>query len=127
MGRIRHANLACTWRPITGAGGSGIRKDLISSDEDSRARIQGSSSYMCRSPSSRRGTSGRGPRRRGTNNNAPPSAALLQPMEEREKSRGLMQPRGAMTVLSFVWQPRSQRRSCLKESLLGREQEEARL
>src|SRR5258708_33472220 len=40
-----------------------------------------------------RGTSGGGPRRGETNKNAPPlPSPLLHPMEEREKSRRLMQP-----------------------------------
>src|SRR5216684_865964 len=47
------------------------------------------------SPSSpREGLVGRGPRRGGTNKNAPPlPSPLLHPMEEREKSRSLVQPR----------------------------------
>src|SRR5713226_147470 len=49
---------------------------------------------------------GRGPRRGETNKNAPPLPdPLLHPMEEREKSRSLMQPcaRGGPRKISFLW------------------------
>src|SRR2546428_5962944 len=57
-----------------------------------QARARAASS----SPSSpREERVGRGPRRGETNKNAPPlPSPLLHPMEEREKSRSLMQPWG---------------------------------
>src|SRR5712692_4740087 len=46
---------------------------------------------------------GRGPRRGETNKNAPPlPSPLLHPMEEREKSRSLMQPWGITPLLPSV-------------------------
>ncbi len=47
---------------------------------------------------------GRGPRRGETNKNAPPlPSPLLHPVEEREKSRSLMQPWGERMDLLHLW------------------------
>ncbi len=70
------------------------KSGFIASESSEARRVEGTARAASSSPSSPcEERVGRGPRRGETNRNAPPlPGPLLHPMEEREKSRSLMQP-----------------------------------
>ena len=98
ISRAARFGSATGWQADCKTGGLTLprtsKRGFIPSKSGEARRVEGTARAAPSSPASpREERVGRGPRRGETNRNAPPlPGPLLHPMEEREKSRSLMQP-----------------------------------
>ncbi len=104
-----HLAATAGWRTIPDTfkelGDPAPSRPILASKKFSRRKFSRAASSSPSSPREER--AGRGPRRGETNKNAPPlPCPLLHPIEEREKSRNLMQPCrfSSENIWRFRWQ-----------------------